>query len=607
MSKRVSKHSFSQAKEERPGASSELPSLPIPFLKRLLGYALYALFPLLYALAGAWFVHIEKNAIYLWDFATYWNQVLQLKNFLKQGGSLWVALKTVYQSTTDTHYNLLPSLPLVPFQFLGFSNLRMTYIVGICFLYVGLLYLVCCYLYAKQADTKQKASAWLVGGLVCLTTCAIWWPVFRGFVDASALASALAGLAFCIRAENDKRAALCYFIGGLLLGLAPVIRKAYSFYLLAFVVTFSLVTFLPLFRKSLHLKEIWHAIRPKLFVFLGITAIFTIFYGFAINTVTADRSVHSSYISHESLWQQWATLLGWFGAIPCMAYGFGIWVLLKHGRLKGALLAGVLTSVLGAFLQMRTNALGEHHRYILVAGFLTVLSAALGVALSNWSQSLSRFFITLTALSCLGTLTDLHGAGSKGDFFPSAGPSPYGQREKPRPDWWLAAFGGAGPKPISRTDLGELQRLYAYVDRICATDPNPRVYILASGIVLGDGVVFSSLLTPPGLQLKSIGKFLPTQQIDSAHGAPTNLLHATHVITTDPIQLHLPPSSHKCVTVPWNQFKEGRGIARAFERTSEEFTLENNIKAFVYRRTRPTTQEDVAELESDLRKSGLIP
>jgi hypothetical protein len=310
----------------------------------------------------------------------------------------------------------------------------------------------------------------------------------------------------------------------------------------------------------------------------------------------------------ESTWRQIGRFLEWFGAIPCLACVSGVFVLFRENRFKGALVAGVGASVFGALLQMQINSIAEHHRYIFVAGFLIVLSAALGIAVSNSGQRRSKAFLLLTALSCLGTIADLHGAGSKGDFFANAGgPNPYRQQDDHRPEWWTAAFGVAGPKPISRTDLSELQRLYAYIDRIFANDPNPSVYILASGVVLGDGVILGSLLTPPGLTLRSINRFLPVQQVDSVNGAPTNLLHASHVLVTDPIQLHLPPSSHRCLTVPWNEFNEGRGIARAFEKANEEFTLENNIKVFVYRRTRLTTQEDLVEFESDLRKSGLIP
>jgi hypothetical protein len=566
----------------------------------------YAVFPFLFAFAGAAFVRLEKDAIYLWDFATYWSQVIQLTNFLKQGGSLWVALKTIYQSTAATHYNLLPSLPLVPFQHLGLDP-RTGYIVGICFLYLGLLYLVCCQLYAVQAEDKRKSSAWLVGGLVVLSSCTLWWPVYRGFVDVAALASALAGMFFAIKAESSDRPSIWYFIGGIFLGLAPVTRKAYSFYLLAFVIVFSVSALVSAIRTRRDIAGIWAEIRPKLFFFLGIAVVFAFFYGFFISTIKADRGVHSSYKTDESVWQQWQNLLSWFGVIPCMAYGLGLWVLVKSGRLKGALAAGVTASVLGAVLQMQTASLGEHHRYILVAGFISVLSAALGVAASlNWTQPSTRLFGLCTALSCAATVADLHGAGSKGDFFPSAGPSPYGERERARPEWWSVAFGGAGPKPISRTDLSEVKRLYAYLERICSSDPNPRVYILASGIVLGDGVIFSSLLNPPGLQLRCLDKFLPIHQVDSRDGVPSNILQATHVVTTDPVQLHLPPASHKCVVVPWEQFRDGRGIARAFERTSDEFVLENSIKVHVYRRTRPTTREDVAELESDLRSAGMI-
>ena len=382
MSKSTSRNLLPPLKPGFESLSSKSSPLSRTPLRRLAASLLYVIFPVLYALSGAWFVHIEKDAIYLWDFATYWNQVIQLSNFLKQDGSFWVVLKTVYQSTTGSAYNLLPSLPLVPFQSLGY-NPRTGYIVGICFLYLGLLYLVCCLMYSNQASAQKKVWTWLAGGLLCLTSCAIWWPVYRGYVDVAALAFALAGVAFAIRAEDHKHPLLCYFIGGLFLGIAPVTRRAYSFYLRAFVVIFFLLTSLETLRKTRKFKDIWVEIRPRLFFLLGIMAIFVAFYGFFVSSITADKNVHSSYKTFETTWQQWSVLVGWFGVVPLMAYGFGVWVLIKFKRFKGALLAGALASVLGAILQMQTASLGEHHRYILVAGFLTVLSAALGVALSK--------------------------------------------------------------------------------------------------------------------------------------------------------------------------------------------------------------------------------
>jgi hypothetical protein len=571
----------------------------------LLRAALFGILPVLFGLTGVAFVRLETGAIYLWDFATYWSQVLQLVNFLKRGGSIWELLKAVYNSTAVNDYNLLPSLPLVPFQWIGMDP-RTGYIFGICLLYAGALYLVCCALFACFADGRWKAWAVWFGGGVVLSTATVWWPVFRGFVDVIALASALAGVVCAIKAESHKRPWTFYFLTGVFLSLAPVLRRSYSFYLLSFVALFTLWL---LFRVARRLPDGMLAFRdyaPMGSVYLGIAVVFGVFNGFLMRSLKMDHGVHSSYKSAMPVWSEWSQLLEWFGLIPLSAALAGICVLIQAGRFRGAVALGVCASLLGAALQMRTATLGEHHRYILVAGFLIAIAASTAVAVADRRGPLKRVLLCLTLVSICGTVSDLHGAGSKGECFPGSRENVPGKENRNRPLWWLVLFGYAGPKPIVRNDLAELQKLYASLDRISATDPNPQIYLLSSGVVLGDGVIAASLMSPPGLKLQSVNRFLPVHQVDSRDGVPSSILNANYVLTTFPLDLHLEPESQKCVTVPWAQFRDGRGFARAFERMPEEFHLEKSVTAVLYRRTRLTTREDITELEADLLKSGLV-
>jgi hypothetical protein len=567
--------------------------------------ALYGIFPVLFGLVGVAFVRLETGAIYLWDFATYWNQVLQMTNYLKQGGSFGGLLKAVYDSTAANDYNLLPSLPLVPFQWIGLDA-RAGYILGICSLYAGALYLVCCFLYSCFADSDRKAwTVWAGGGLM-LSTGTLWWPVLRGFVDVIALASALAGVACAIKAESHKRPWVFYFLSGAFLALAPVLRRSYSFYLLSFVALFSIWLLVRIVRRLPDAKLAFRENAAMASVYLGVAAVFGVFHGFLIRSIKMDHGVHSSYKTALPLWLEWFHMLGWFGFIPLAAVFIGIRVLLRSGRFKGAVVLGVGASVLGTVLQMRTASLGEHHRYIMVAGFLIAMAASLGAAASEMRTPLSRWFLCLAFASILATASDLHGAGSKGDWFPNVRENPLAAEHRSRPLWWLVLFGYASPKPLVRNDIAELQRLYTALDHISSTDPNPQIYLLCSGVILGDGVISASLISPPGLKLQAVNRFLPIHQVDSRDGVPNNILHASHVLTTFPLDLHLKPDSHKCVVVPWEQFRDGRGFARAFERMAEEFHLDNNVTAVLYRRTRPTTREDLTELEEDLKKSGLL-
>jgi hypothetical protein len=576
-----------------------------PRLSVLLRAALYGIFPVLFGLTGVAFVRLETGAIYLWDFATYWNQVLQMTDYLRQGGSFGGLLKAVYSSTATNDYNLLPSFPLVPFQWIGLDA-RAGYILGICFLYAGALYLVCCFLYSCFADSERRAWTVLAGGGLMLSTGTVWWPVFRGFVDVIALASALAGVACAIKAESHKRAWVFYFLSGAFLALAPVLRRSYSFYLLSFVALFSVWLFVRIVRRLPDAKLAIQDNAVMASIYLGVAAVFGVFHGFFIRSIKMDHGVHSSYKSALPLWLEWSHMIGWFGLIPLSAALTGILVLLRSGRFKGAVVLGIGASILGTVLQMRTAALNEHHRYIMVAGFLIAMAASLGAAASEIRTPLSRWFLCLAVTSISATAFDLHGAGSKGDWFPNVRENPLAEEHRNRPLWWLVLFGYAGPKPLVRNDIGELQKLYATLDHISSTDPNPQIYLLCSGVILGDGVISASLISPPGLKLQAVNRFLPIHQVDSRDGVPTNILHASHVLTTFPLDLHLKPESHKCVVVPWEQFRDGRGFARAFERMADEFHLDNNVTAVLYRRTRPTTREDLAELEDDLKKSGLL-
>lgn len=585
--------------------------------QRVAGWVLKALifagFPTLFAAFAVAFVRLEKGAIYLWDFATYWGQVLQLFNFLKQGGPLSEVLKAAYQSTFTSDYNLLPSLPLIPFQYLGFDQ-RTNFIVGVSFLYAGLLYWACVQMNAQfvESAAPRRPSVWpavwpgIAGGLVMFASAALWHPVYRGFVDISALACSTGSVALLIKAEKAERQALLYTAAGVLMALAPVLRRAFSFLFVAYVGFLSIFWLVQAIRSHEQWASTWRLVKPRLLFFLGAASVFGLFHGFVVHSLKFNLGIAAAYKSNYTALEEWFLfLLGYIGLIPVVLSCLGVERLWRYKRLNATLTLLIIAPIFATMLMMRSQTLGEHHRYIFLAAFVTVLAAALGVAFQHRRDFGSKVFLILSCISCLGTMRDLHGAGSKGTFSLSAGNKPYAELGG-RPVWWRILFGYAAPTPISRTDIAELQRLYSYLDRSCALDPNPRIYILASGIVLGDGVILSSLYPVPGLQFQSLNKLLPVHQVDLRDGLPNSLLQATHVITTDPIQLHLSPAQQKAVTVPWEEFRDGRGIAKAFERTAEVFQLENQVKAYVYRRTRPTTREDVSELEEDLRKSGLL-
>lgn len=68
-----------------------------------------------------------------------------------------------------------------------------------------------------------------------------------------------------------------------------------------------------------------------------------------------------------------------------------------------------------------------------------------------------------------------------------------------------------------------------------------------------------------------------------------------------PIPYHLRPSDQQIVGIPAESFLNGTDIAWAFEQLPEVFTIENGIRVYLYRKTRPIAPEEVEPFSERLR------
>ena len=156
--------------------------------------------------------------------------------------------------------------------------------------------------------------------------------------------------------------------------------------------------------------------------------------------------------------------------------------------------------------------------------------------------------------------------------------------------------------PLVRGDLGELIRMNATIDKYL-DKPDSRVYVLASSVWFsGDHLmhVGPSLRTSFRADDRVIGRW---SIVDKGVGFPHELLQASLVVVASPIQYCLNPSDQQIVGIPAESFLNGTGMAKAFERLPESFTIEQGIKIYLFRKTRPIEPSEVAELSERLRAS----
>ena len=75
------------------------------------------------------------------------------------------------------------------------------------------------------------------------------------------------------------------------------------------------------------------------------------------------------------------------------------------------------------------------------------------------------------------------------------------------------------------------------------------------------------------------------------------------MVASDPPQIHLAAEDQQVILEPARQLAGGMGIGAAFERLEGDYALDGGAKAFLYRRNRPVTAEEITELSAALQRS----
>jgi len=112
-----------------------------------------------------------------------------------------------------------------------------------------------------------------------------------------------------------------------------------------------------------------------------------------------------------------------------------------------------------------------------------------------------------------------------------------------------------------------------------------------------------AILVNPGLGVLNmtrrtsyIEKIFSTNDVDKRDGFPQQFLTAQYVIVADPIQYHLNSYDQRIVGVPAELVLKGEGIGASFEKLPYEFNLDENVKAYIYKKIKPFTNLDLEAL-----------
>lgn len=543
--------------------------------------------PLAFFLAGTafvcWFESLEKTAIYVFDYCVYWSNVLYLANAAQQGAGVLAILGAAYQSTYTSVYNLLGALPLVPFQSLPIGS-HLAYTLSILWFYGSIVYLGVS-LVASGFRRDGAPAGGFAPAIALFTTSLMWVPLLHGYVDCGGLGIALVILWLFIRCDYRPKAAGLLVAAGVLLGYLPLFRRWYAFWAEAFLLIAGIDAAIRCVQNLRAKKPL--PLIPAL-VFLGLPAGFAtllaLFPDFIELSLHTQAAISANVFLGLSVSQRVLNAFEHIGLFPFVLFSLGLVITFQQRSNRRVVLLGVSSSLLSFVLFNRTSdEVAEHHNYLLLIGYFSVVGPALAASLSGRApRRLANPAIACAAVAVLGCVAE----------------PLWGVREQPA--LWRAAFGDLTLHPIQRSDLPEIQRLMEALDSVYAENSSASIYVLSSSPTFCDQTLTSGRLPQPGLRFNSAGRVLFTQQIDQRDGFPTNLLAAQIVVTTDPIQIHHVERLQRSVAVPDRAFIQHRGIATAFKQVAGPFHLENGVAVYVYLRTRDFTAAEVQDLSDEM-------
>ena len=167
--------------------------------------------------------------------------------------------------------------------------------------------------------------------------------------------------------------------------------------------------------------------------------------------------------------------------------------------------------------------------------------------------------------------------------------------------------------PLQRDDLKEIYGILDYLDDL-GVNEGKKVYVLASSRSFNEDTLRFGCLVESD-RYRFCGDIINISHVDKRDGLPLGLFEAEYVVTTDSPQVHLAPQDQRVITVFQDLMVKGEGVGKNYRKLDREFSLEKDIKVFVYQKIENTfNEDDLRKLESDfgrmypgLKQKFMIP
>lgn len=515
----------------------------------------------------------QEMSIYIWDYTGYWNRWhFYITNF----DSIKDAIPSILDSIrSSSQYNNLPILFIWLAKYFPFNS-RENYLVGIyIFIYLPVIFLALCIvknIYKEKLTLLHECVFFLMLNFYP----PFWMALLRGYIDMVGLIPILIVIIFCIRTNFCNNSIIInvrnILVIALLLWLPILLRRWYIFSIIALYICLPILNLI--LYKSVSIKNI---VKVYLLFFIAgcimsclIILVQPVFFETAS---TNDYSfVYKAY--YESVYLSYLSLYNKVGAVTLLIFLFGILGICKIKQMTSVKAFNIFCLVMliisfNIFVYVQT--IGLHHSlpYTLWIFFIFWF---------GWTLLVEKYGFIFNFISIIIWL---------GIFYITFNETVF--REKPPLYEELDLVKTESIFPELKLPLYiDDDDLSQYLNLV-----NDLRGLITSGkqiSIIGSNQAFSADLFR--ILSKNTLPIINSSQIDFRDEINMDLF-SDYVVVTDPILIHR--KGYQCIiTIPGEELLSGNGIGKYYQRLDKTYLLDENIKAYIFKKNGDFQSADVS-------------
>ncbi|THB77274.1 MAG: hypothetical protein D6B25_07375 [Desulfobulbaceae bacterium] len=522
------------------------------------------------------FVRSEQT-VYYYDYANYWIRLHHLSRWF--GTEPIGALKQVIYSIRYSEYNDLATVLLLPWQSIA-GNSRLAFITGLAltFAFPAVLSFACFFTKLVNDNQQNRQVIFCIGFLGLMISPQLWTPLLYGYVGTGGLVMVFLIWTISLPkplAEHDYREIM--ILAGLLC-LLVLFRRWYAYWVAGFLLAVTFETAgLSLLRNRFQLK-LYLPVLARLSVlgFGSLICFLVVATPIGIQMLTTDYGdIYSGYKYTSDFAGVMRVLHIHFGTMSLLTAAVGCGLMLTKTQLRRPALIMFLQFWISLLLFIRTQDLGTHHYYILIpAVYSFSIYCFYRLLLCTSSIIIRRVISLVVGILLLANFAVMFYPSMKNSFVARS-----------------PLFPELRHYPMIRGDLDQLHALLEYFDKLEMETANS-IYVLASGRQLNFTILYN-LCAYGEKSYEFCEGIAITNDIDKRDGFPFHFFDAQYVITTNPLQYHLPDKNDQLVvSILRSRLISGQGIGAQYQLVNQRFLLDKEVEVLLYRKISDRYNED---------------